>query len=170
MTAASRPLQPIWWVGAPVLLCIIGALVFALPLRAASLQLPEPVFSFAPAFAWAVIRPSVLPPLALLALGLFQDLLWGTPLGFWPLCLLSLHALILLVRASLSGQSFWTLWGWYSLGCAAAFGVGVALETLAAGIVPSLVGVVAQWLVSVALYPLANRLIDRYEDADVRFR
>ena len=153
-----------------MLLCIVGTLAFALPLRLVTLQPPEPVFGLVPAFAWAVIRPSVMPPLALLVLGLFQDLLWGTPLGFWPLCLLSLHALILIVRASLSGQSFWMLWGWYGVGCVLAFGIGVALETIAAGTVPNLVGVAAQWLVSVALYPLANLLIDRYEDADVRFR
>ena len=153
-----------------MMLCIVGTLSFALPLRVATLQLPEPVFGLVPAFAWAVIRPSVAPPLALLVLGLFQDLLWGTPLGLWALCLLGLHAVILLARASLSGQSFWVLWGWYGTGCALAFGIGAAFETMAAGTVPNMLGVAAQWLVSAALYPLANLLIDRYEDADVRFR
>ena len=170
MTPTSRPLRPILWVGGPMMLCIVGTLSFALPLRVATSQLPEPVFGLVPAFAWAVIRPSVAPPLALLVLGLFQDLLWGTPLGLWALCLLGLHAVILLARASLSGQSFWVLWGWYGIGCALAFGIGAAFETMAAGTVPNLLGVVAQWLVSAALYPLANLLIDRYEDADVRFR
>ncbi len=47
------------------------------------LQLPEPVFPMAPAFAWAMIRPSVLAPLVLLVMGLFLDLLWGGPIGLW---------------------------------------------------------------------------------------
>ncbi len=139
-------------------------------MRVAAMQMPEPVFGLAPAFAWAMIRPSVLPAVALLLLGLFQDLLWNTPLGFWPLCLLSVHALTLIVRASLSGQSYWVLWGWFGAGCALAFGVGVVLSTIASGTVPALTGVAAQWLVSAALYPFADHLINRYDDADVRFR
>lgn len=170
MTPTSRPLQPIMWIGGPVALCAVATVVLALPLRAWTLQLPEPVFGFAPAFAWAVVRPSILPPLALLALGLFQDLWWGTPLGFWAVVFLSLHGVVLIMRTSLSGQDFWVLWGWFAAGCAMALSVGVVLATLGAGTVPNLLGVAAQWSVSIMMYPFAYRLIDRYEDADVRFR
>lgn len=170
MTARSRPLQPVMWIGLPLIVCMLGVTAFALPIRLWTLQLPEPVFGLAPAFAWAFIRPSVLAPAALLVLGLFQDLMWGTPLGFWSVCLLGLHGLVLVARTSLSGQGFWVLWGWYGSGCAAAFGLGVVLAGLSAGNVPNLLGVAAQWLISVAIYPFAYQLIDRYEDADVRFR
>ena len=134
------------------------------------MQLPEPVFGLVPAFAWAAIRPSILPPFALLALGLFLDLLWGAPLGLWPLCLLSAHAFTLFVRPTLIGQSFRILWGWYAAACAVAFAAGVLLTSLTAGAAPDLVGVGWQWLVSATLFPLAYRLMERYEDADVRFR
>ena len=153
-----------------MLLCLVGVAAFAVPLRVWSLQLPEPVFGLVPAFAWAFIRPSILPPLALLVLGVFQDLVWGTPLGFWALCFLSMHGLVLLGRTSLSGQGFWVLWGWYGAGCALAFALGVVLAGSSAGIAPNLLGVAAQWLVSVVFYPFAYQLIDHYEDADVRFR
>jgi len=35
---------------------------------------------------------------------------------------------------------------------------------------PGLVGVAWQFLATAILYPFAHRLIDRFEDADVRFR
>ncbi len=39
-----------------------------------------------------------------------------------------------------------------------------ALET------PNLLGAFWQWLVTALLYPFAHNLIQRFEDADVRFR
>ena len=38
------------------------------------------------------------------------------------------------------------------------------------GNAPSLLAVAGQWLPTVLLYPLADRLINRFEDADPRFR
>ncbi len=164
------PLRPSRWLVMPMLICMAVTLVFATPLRVMGAAPPEPVFSLVLAFAWAAIRPSVLPPIALLTLGLFQDLVWGGRLGFWPLCLMSAYAVILLMRASLSGQGFLVQWAWYAAACGAAFGVGVVMTDLAAGVVPNLVGVFWQWLASAILFPLAWRMIERYEDADPRFR
>ena len=47
---------------------IFWTLIFAIPFRVFSLQLPEPVFCMVPVFAWAVIRPSILAPFAILLL------------------------------------------------------------------------------------------------------
>ena len=55
-------------------------ILFGIPLRVFGLQLPEPVFPMAAAFAWAVIRPSVLAPFAVLLMGLFLDYFWGGPI------------------------------------------------------------------------------------------
>ena len=165
-----RPLNPVLWLGAPMLVCAVASVIFALPLRVAGLQLPEPVFALVPAFAWAVIRPSFLPPFALLTLGLFLDLLWGGPLGLWPLCLLAAYGPVLFGRRILSGQGYVVLWAWYVAACALAFGAGFAVISLRAGVKPGLIGVGWQFLVSAALFPFAYGLIERYEDADVRFR
>jgi rod shape-determining protein MreD len=103
-------------------------------------------------------------------LGVGQDLLWGAPLGFWPLCLLTAYGLIFLVRVILSGQDFWILWRWYAAACAAAMATGVVLTLARAGEAPSLIGVALQFAVTVVLFPFAWALVERYEDADVRFR
>ena len=92
---AARPLSPVRWLGVPMLMCMAATVLFATPLRVFGLALPEPVFPLSMAFAWAVIRPSILPPFALLAMGLALDFYWGGPRGLWPLCLLTAYAAVL---------------------------------------------------------------------------
>jgi hypothetical protein len=46
----------------------------------------------------------------------------------------------------------------------------MVLTSFLTGAVPSLIGVALQWLVSAALFPLANRLMERQTEADLRFR
>ena len=168
--SGARPPRSSRWITGPLLWCVLASVLCALPVGVAEWRLPEPVFGLVPAFAWAAIRPSIPPPFALVALGLFGDLLWGSPLGLWPLCLLSAYAFTLSVRASLSGESFLALWAWYAAACGVAFGAGVLLTRLTSGVTPNLVGVGWQWLISAALFPLARRLIDRYDRADGGWR
>src|SRR5690606_34643987 len=85
--SAARPLDPWRWLGIPLIHVLAATVLFGIPLRVFSLQLPEPIFPMAVVFAWAVIRPSVLAPGGVLVMGLFLDLFWGGPLGFWALCL-----------------------------------------------------------------------------------
>ena len=73
-------------------------------------------------------------------------------------------------RPILTGLGFWSLWGWYVAACALALLLGWALIAMGAGIAPTLIGLGWQFLVTAALFPFAFLLIERYEDADVRFR
>ncbi len=166
----SRPLDPWRWIGIPTLLCLGATILFAMPVRAWGLQLPEPVFPLAPAFAWAVIRPSILAPLVLLTLGFFLDLLWGGPLGLWPLSMLLGYAVILFSRSIMSGQSRFVLGGWFAAMVLVAMTTAYLVTTLDVGYPPSIMAAFWQFLPTTLLYPFAHRLIDRFEDADVRFR
>jgi rod shape-determining protein MreD len=165
-----QPLSPFEWVLPPAAICVVATLVLSLPIKVFGLQLPEPVFAMAPAFAWAVIRPSILPPFVLTGLGLFQDVLWGGPLGLWPLCLLTLYGLAFSVRRVLASEGFWALGAWFAAICAVSFAVGLLLTAFVSGEVPSLLGVAMQFAPTIALFPLAWLLVERFEDADVRFR
>ena len=166
----SAPLSPVVWLGGPTVAVLAASLVLATPLRIAGLQAPEPVFALVPAFAWAMARPSILPPFVLVFLGLGLDLLWGAPLGLWPSCLLAAFALVFAARRILSGQEFWGLLAWYAAACATAMAVGLLLMSLRTGHVPDLVGAGAQFGVSVLLFPFAWRLIERYEASDTGYR
>src|SRR5215472_8623119 len=158
--SSARPLSPLGWLGLPALICIAATVVLATPIRIFGLALPEPVFPLALAFAWALIRPSVLPPFALLALGLFLDVFWGGPQGLWPLCLLAAYAAVLLVRRLVTGQDFVVMAAWYALASAVAFGVGYGLISLDSGSPPSLTALGWQYIWTVALFPFAWRLIE----------
>lgn len=166
----ARPLDPWRWIGVPTLLCLGASVLFAIPLRVLGYQLPEPVFPLAPAFAWAVIRPSILAPFVLFGMGLFLDLLWDAPTGLWVISLLAGYAMVMFFRSMMTGQSRVVLWSWFAAMVLVSMLTGYAITTVDAGNPPSIMATFWQLLPTAMLYPFAHRLIDRFEDADVRFR
>ena len=167
---AARPLDPWRWLGAPALACVVATVVLAIPFRVFGLQLPQPVFPMILAFAWALIRPSVLAPFVLLLLGLFLDAYWGGPLGLWGVSLLAAYAVVLSARSIMTGQSRGMRQLWFCAATGLAMLSGFLLTALDSVAMPNLVSVFWQFLATSLLYPFAHRLIDRFEDADVRFR
>ncbi|THD63255.1 hypothetical protein [Phenylobacterium sp.] len=165
-----RGLEPWRWLGVPMLQALAATVLFGIPLRAFGLQLPEPVFPMVLAFAWAVIRPSILAPFAILVLGLLLDIFWGGPLGLWALCLLIAYGVAFTGRSMMAGQNRLILWAWYALATAIAMGAGYLFVMLDSRASPGLVPMAWQFLATIVLYPFAQRLIDLFEDADVRFR
>jgi rod shape-determining protein MreD len=150
--------------------CMGATLLLAAPIRVFGLPLPEPAFAMVPAFAWAVLRPSILAPLCLLMMGLFDDLVWGGRLGQWGLGLLVAYAFVLISRNMMSGQSRVMMWAWYAAAWSACMGAIYLIVRFTTGNSPSILAMAGQWLPTVLLYPLADRLITRFEDADPRFR
>ncbi len=153
-----------------MLQAIVATLALGVPFRMFTLQLPEPVFPMVLAFAWAVIRPSILAPFAILILGLFLDVFWGGPLGLWALCLLIAYVVALAGRSMMAGQGRLIFFVWYSLVTATALVAGYLFVMLDARSSPGVVAMAWQFLATIVLYPFAQRLIDLFEDADVRFR
>ncbi len=166
----ARTLEPWRWLGVPMLQVVVVTLIFAVPFRFWGLGLPEPIFAMPAVFAWAVIRPSMLAPIGVLLLGLFLDLLWGTSTGFWPVCLLISYGAVLAARAVLGGQGRAIMWIWYGAVTAFAMLAGYLITMLDVKTMPGMFSVFWQFLATVLLYPFADRLIERFEDADVRFR
>jgi rod shape-determining protein MreD len=166
----TERLDPIQWLVLPALACMGATVLFSVPLTVAGVSLPEPVFGMILAFAWAIIRPSILAPFGLLATGLFMDLFWGAPLGLWALSLLAAYGGVLGTRNMMTGQSRPMVWAWFAFMTGVAMTTGYCISILDSGMAPSLVAVFWQFLPTVLLYPFAHRLTERFEDADVRFR
>src|SRR5262245_36058945 len=165
-----RGLEPWRWLGVPMLQVMVATLLFAIPMKFWGFQLPEPLFALPALFAWAVIRPSMLAPICVMILGLYKDLLWGTPTGFWAVCLLIPYGAAIAGRSRLAGQGRAIYWIWYAAVCAIAMGAGYLFTMLQVKGTVDPVSVGWQYLATVVLYPFADRLISRFEDADVRFR
>jgi rod shape-determining protein MreD len=117
-----------------------------------------------------VIRPSILAPAVLLAMGLFLDLLWGGPIGLWVVSILVGYAGILFCRSMMTGQSRLVLFSWFALMVFLCLCTAVILTKFDVGVTPSFMAAFWQFLPTTLLYPFAHRLIERFEDADVRFR
>lgn len=167
---AVRVVGPAAWIGWPALIAVIATLLLATPVRVFSMPLPEPVFPMVLAFAWPLIRPSLLAPVALFATGLFLDLLWGTPAGLWPLSLLAVYGVILFARSLIMGQDTVMLFGWWSGAVVGAFLIAYTIVATDSGAAPTLWGVLLQVIATILLFPFANDMVTRFDDGDVRFR
>jgi len=165
-----RVVGPQDWILYPALITLALTILFATPVKLFGLQPPEPIFPMVLAFVWPLIRPSMLAPLALLLCGLFLDLLWGGPLGLWALMLLGVYGVVLAVRGLIVGQETLVLFFWYAGATLAAYTVAWLFVTLDAGAAPSIWGGFLQCGITIALFPIANFLLDRFDDGDVRFR
>ncbi len=167
---AVRVVGPLQWIVYPALLAIALTIALATPVELFGLKLPEPVLPMALAFAWPLIRPSMLAPAVLFGLGLFLDIFWAGPLGLWALALMGIYGVILVSRSFLVGQETHVLFVWYGLGTVAAFILTYLISTLLAGNAPSVLSLLGQILPTLLLFPIAGRMIERFDDGDVRFR
>lgn len=167
---AVRVVGPAQWVAYPALAVIALTVVLATPVEMFGLKLPEPVLPLVLAFAWPLIRPSMVAPAVLFGLGLFLDLFWGGTLGVWPLCLLSVYGVVLASRNLLAGQETQILFMWFAVCALVAFVLAYLVVTLTAGRAPSLLSLLGQVVPTLLLFPVADWMIQRFDDGDVRFR
>lgn len=167
---AIRVVGPLQWIVYPALAAAAGTLLLATPVKLFGLKLPEPILPMVLAFAWPLIRPSVLGPLVLFLLGLFLDVVLFHPLGLWPLALLMVYGLILGARSFLMGQDTLMLFVWYAGVVMAALLTVYAAAALIAGNAPSVLAFVMQALPTLLLFPLAGGMIARFDDDEVRLR
>ena len=167
---AVRVVGPLHWIVIPSLIVAGVSILLATPFELFGLKLPEPVSALVLAFAWPLIRPSMLAPAVLFGLGLFLDLFWGGPLGLWPLSLLAVYGAILLASNFLAGQATIVLFALYVASTGFAFFLAYMITTLSLGNAPSILAVMGQVVPTLLLFPLADWLIQRFDDADVRFR
>jgi rod shape-determining protein MreD len=161
---------PTQWIFIPALITVAATILLATPVELFGLSLPEPVIPMVLAFAWPLIRPSIIAPVILMALGLFLDIFWYGPLGVWALSLLGIYAVVLGSRAFLIGQETAVLFVWYAACCCVAFLLAYLIVGIKAGNAPSILSLLGQVFPTLLLFPFADRMIERFEDGDVRFR
>lgn len=171
-SATVRVIGPMQWIIYPSLITVVLMILLATPVSLFGLTLPEPILPMLLAFAWPLIRPSMLAPFVLFLLGLFVDLMLGgqQPLGLWALSLMAVYGAVLAARSLLVGQETLFLFVWYSASTCAAFLLTYAIVTLKAGNAPSVVALLGQLVPTLLLFPVANWMIERFDDGDMRLR
>lgn len=165
-----RVVGPLQWVIYPALVTMAATLILATPVELFGLKMPEPALPMVLAFAWPLIRPSMTAPAVLFGLGVFLDMFWGGTLGLWPLCLLAVYGVVLGSRNLLAGQETQVLFAWYATCTTGAFLLAYLVVSLDAGRAPSLLALLGQVIPTLLLFPIADWMVQRFDDGDVRFR
>ena len=149
----------------PLAITIMLALAAAAPSHIPGFAALVPAVALISVYYWTIFRPDLMPALAVFAIGLFQDILSGMPLGMNALILLLVYGIVLGQRRFFLGQSFLVMWWGFLLIVAGAFTLMwltmSALETTLLDPMPALF----QALVTLAVFPIFTRLFIRTQQA-----
>jgi rod shape-determining protein MreD len=148
---------------APVALGVLGVLLTALPYGSIAGIPLAPQFGLAVLFFWTLHRPDLFPPLLALGLGLFADLLLGTPLGLWALLYTLASGLVLSMRAFFVGAAAYPAWFGFAIVTLVVAAAGWLVASLYYGMLLSPLGIAGQMVVTLALYPLVASVLGWFE-------
>jgi len=138
----------------PFVISVLLVVLNVLPIPAPGINTITPIFALMSLYHWAIYRPNLMPFSAVFAIGLFQDLLGGAPVGLFTLVFLTIYGVAVTQRRFIAGKSFLIYWfGFVMLALAA------AVESWVLGsawyfAVLDLRPVVFQFLVSVGIFPI----------------
>src|SRR6185503_4542346 len=115
----------------PVLMALLAVVAVNLPISLTGGALPAPLLALAPVYFWALLRPDLMPPVAVLFIGLVEDLLSGGPPGLWAAGFLAAYGFTDRQRESLAGLS--------GIGAVVGFAAAMAVTSAVAYVLLSLV-------------------------------
>jgi len=78
----------------PVLVALLLVIIANLPISFTGGLLPAPALALVAIYFWGLNRPRLMPPFAVLAIGLAEDLLSGGPPGLWATGFLAAYILV----------------------------------------------------------------------------
>jgi len=138
----------------PAFLAAFAVALANLPVSFTNGILPPPLLGLAVVYFWTLLRPDLVPPVLVLAIGLFEDLLSGGQPGLWAVGYLAAYALTDRQRDAFAGLSGWGVMVGFSavmFGAASVVYIGGSLVYWRfAPVQPLLI----QALITVIFYPL----------------
>jgi len=99
----------------PALLTLMLVLASGLPLGVPGLPQVMPWFALMAVYYWTLHRPDLLPGGAVFLIGILQDAVAGTALGFHAVLLIAVHWVVLTQRWVFYRKSFNVVWWGFSL-------------------------------------------------------
>lgn len=148
----------------PALVAILLCLVSVLPLPVPGTSGAGLSLLLAAVFYWSAMRPALMPPGLVFAVGLFYDLIAGLPPGLSPLLLLAVRLSVPGMARFLAGASFSALWAVFAA-VAMAYGAGEWLVTaISRFAMPPADPVLVRVVLMIIAYPLLSALL--FEPAD----
>ncbi|GAB4130469.1 MAG: rod shape-determining protein MreD [Rhodothalassiaceae bacterium] len=147
----------------PVALGFLLAILTQLPFGDGSGNVPVPHVSLMLVFYWTIHRPECVPMPAVAALGLFQDLLWGGPVGLSMLVLLGVRVALADQQPVFARQSFLVGWAAFLPVLVLAMAASYVIAALYYLSPPRPGPLLAHMAATFAAYPLAGWLFGRIE-------
>jgi rod shape-determining protein MreD len=89
----------------PFFCAIFLAILANVPVSVTGGVVPPPLLALMPIYYWCLVRPDLMPPFAVLMIGILQDLLSGSPPGVWTVSFVAAYALVDRERESFAGLS-----------------------------------------------------------------
>jgi rod shape-determining protein MreD len=89
----------------PFFLAVLLAILANVPVSVSGGIVPPPVLALMPIYYWCLVRPDLMPPFAVLIIGILQDMLSGSPPGVWTVSFVAAYALVDRERESFAGLS-----------------------------------------------------------------
>ena len=87
----------------PFVCALIGVVAANVPVSLSGGIVPPPMLALMPVYYWCLVRPDLMPPAAVLVIGVLEDLLSGSPPGVWTLSFVAAYALVDRERDSFAG-------------------------------------------------------------------
>lgn len=149
----------------PVATTLLAAVISVLPVQIPGYAALTPVFTLMAAYHWTIYRPDLLPPIALFAVGLTEDLLAGSPVGVNALLLLLTRVAVLGYRRYFINRNFPFVWSGFTLLAAVAmFGLWGLHCVLDLSLLDFRNAVIRAAL-TIAMFPLASFMLGRMQRA-----
>ena len=152
----------------PFAVSVLLVVLSVVPVPIPGYALVAPAFSLMAVYYWAIHAPHLMPPAAVFALGLLQDILSGAPMGVDALVLLLVYAVMRNQRRTFLGQPFSVMWfGFVVVAPVATFAQWLAASAAIAKLIPAHAMTVAL-LLTLALYPWVTWLFTAGQRAFLR--
>ena len=152
----------------PFVVSIILVMLSALPIHVPGYGQIAVEVGLVTVFYWAIYRPDLFPVFAAFALGLWQDILVGSPIGMHALTLLLANWAIVSQRTFFQGKAFGVIWWSFSLVAVVAAVLSWTVVCVLNMTFISPVAVFFQTLLTIGAFPFMAWFLARIQHAILR--
>ncbi len=140
-------------------------LLAAAPLHVPGLARIMPLLALIGVYHWTAYRPDLMTAQVVFAIGLFQDIIGGGPLGLHAAIFLLVHGGIVSQARFFVGKGFVVLWFGFALMSAAAAVIAWVVMVLFNTALMDPWALFYQYLLTVGVFPILSRLFLRWHPA-----
>ncbi len=149
----------------PMAITLLLVVISALPMHIPSFGTVSPILALIAVYYWPIFRPDLMPSLAVFGAGLFQDILFDTPLGAFALIFLLVRMFIVSQRRFFVDNSFVAMWSGFMLVTAGSLATIWLIVSLFNVAFISSTAVAVQFFLTLFLFPCFAWLFSRVQRA-----